>query len=718
MAIGGTEPTKTDASSIHLFHPIYHTYSVPMRSRIDVDRTWPARLDELDSEELIDMFSEPPQFVERVSPISIQFGEQIIRAHNWTELRIKILRQTLDLFGQIGRFIESSLRQGGGGARIPFTSISLDPDIIHRVIELDYDSGEATYQQLIGLFSDGAVAPGLTPPFQNLLPSMKDCEIRLIARITFTFFQRIIKKYQTFMKRHGEEGLVVISFWLPETAFDARVADLLREEFEEFAKKERLGKSHLVFLLDSDQAEFKENDVLMKSWNVLNRAPANGAAPKKAKTAGAGGPHSAVDGPPSVVFRDRIFSDWVAYANPSVKKLLDRTIAKVDSDLNTQGVHYCWAHFEELDAMAFSPKSVVNFKQKLVKLAELGYVPLSPDFYIRGKLRGQLGYAKSEPLPVDLREASAGCDWSEDRKGFVRWSGFKLNGAGEKVVAETRKYQRNTPEGLIEEEAPQCWKLAWELTRDAILAEAIGDADEMDSGMYGVLAGLVGGNNARRQKQNVMDFLTQYTFIYWREHFIQHDLSEADINIHEIANETLRQGLKPTLTEREAAIAGAAAQAIYFSFDSGRSTGTKYEHMDHRAFYQNVAVLTLAVCNSIYAWQWLGDSKKARKLVDLLKTELIGFESGYQRHHLSKYNVKKKCWEKALESQIEESKHNVVRRAATRVAATQLRPLGYTRDFSREDELATTNVGHIWAIEANNINWKFENPFYCGVKEK
>lgn len=712
MAIAGAEPAKPDAS-IHLFHPIYHTYSVPMRSRIDVDRTWPARLDELDSEELIDTFSEPPQFVERVAPVSVQFGEQIIRAHNWTELRVKILRQTLDLFGLIGRFIESTLKRGGAGSRIPFTSVSLDPDIIHRVIELDYETGESTYQQLVGLFGDGAISPGITPPFQNLLPTLSDSEIRTIARITFTFYQRIIKKYHAFLKRNGEEGLMVLSFWLPETAYQTRVIDILREEFDEFSRKERLGKSHLVFLLDSDQANFKETDVLMKSWNVLNP---NGAS-KKPRPA-AHGHHPATDSC-SVVFRDRVFSDWVAYANPSVKKLLDRTIAKVDSDLNAQGVHYGWAHFEDLDAMAFSPKSVVNFKQKLVKLAELGYVPLSPDFYIRGKLRGQLGYAKSEPLAVDMREESAGIDWSEDRRGFVRWNGQRLsNNSGEPVVAEARKFQRNTPEGLIEDEAPQCWKLAWMLTRDHCLKEAIGDPEEMDGGMYGVLADLVGGNNARRKKQNVMDFLVQYTHIYWREHFIQHDLSEADINIHEIANETLRQGLKANLTEREAAVAGAAAQAIYFAFDSGRATGTKYEHMDHRAFYQNVAMLTLAMSNAVYAYQWMGETKKARKLVDMIKTELIGFETAYQRYTLSKYNVKKKCWEKALEPHIDDSKHNIVRRAAVRVAATQLRPLGYTRDFSREDELATTNVGHIWSLESNNLNWKFENPYYCGVKEK
>ncbi len=717
-AATSAENTRADGTAIHLFHPIYHTFTTPIRSRIDVDRTWPVRLEDVDSEDLIDTFSEPPQFAERLSPVSAQFGDHIIRGHNWTELRIKLIRRALDLYGMIGRFMESALQQSGSGARIPFASFSLDPDTIHRIVELDYESGESTYQHLMAQFMEGTLAPGLTTPFHALLPLMSDTEIRLCARIAFVFYLRVIKKYQEFLKRHNEDGLVVIPFWVPESAFHSRVAEILNDEFCKFCKKERLGRPHLVFLLDSHQADFKENDVLMKSWNLLTNSSNGHVKSEPAKPVkGNASLHAATDSN-SVVFRDRVFSDWVVYANPSVKKLLDRTIAKVDSDLNTQGVHYGWAHFEDLDALVHNPKSVMNFKQKLVKLAELGYIPLSPDFYIRGKLRGQLGYTTNEPQPVKVKDNSAGPEWEPQSATFARWEGVKAGGSnGDKVVIEHRKYARNKPEGTIEEEAPQCWKVGWSKVRQACLRQIIGDLETCEGGMAEVLFHFAAGPNVQRKRENVHDFLTHYTYVYWREHFIQHDLSEADINIHEIANQYLRGGQKPALSEKDAAIAGAAAQAIYFALDSGRSTGTKYEHMDQRAFYQNVAMLTLAMCNAVYVYQWLKDGKRTRKMVDLIKSELIGFEGAFQKHNLSQFGVKRKSWEAALVSQIEESKDNVVKRAATRVAALHLRPLGFTREFSREDELTTTNVGHLWSVEISNINLKYENPYFCGVRE-
>ncbi len=722
MSLNGAESSKSDAPAIHLFHPIYHTYCTPIRSRVDVDRSWPIRLDDLDTEDLIDAFSEPPQFAERLAPVSIQFGDVYIKAYNWTELRIKILRNALDLFGMIGRFMESTLQQGGSGSKIPFTSLSLDPDTLHRVVELDYESGESTYQQLVQQITDGTIALALTTPFQGLLPQLSDTEIRLCAKVTFVFYLRLIRKYHEFLKRNGEDGLAVLPFWLPENAYHSRVTKIIEEEFSEFCKKERLGRPHLVFLLDSNQAEYRENDVLMKTWNVMNGTPTQAkgdTGPKKAvkPQTQQGNLHPAVEGA-SVVFRDRAFSDWVVYANPSVKKLLDRTIAKVDSDLNNQDVHYGWAHFEDLDALAVNPKSVFNLKQKLVKLAELGYVPLSPDFYVRGKLRGHLGCTPIEPQPVVLQENTAGGDWHPESRNFSRWEGIRTNPKDSKlVVADNRKYKRQLPEGFQEHEGSQGWKVGWSKCRNACIKAVIGNLETCEGGMAEVLGNLVGGNNAKKKSQNVMEFLSHYTYVYWREHFIQHDLSEADINIHEFANDHLRAGLKANLSEKDAAIAGAAAQAIYFALDSGRSTGTKPEHMDQRAFYQNVAMLTLAMCDAVYVYHWLKDTKRARKIVDLLKTELIGFETAYQRHGLTNYGIRRKNWEESLESEVPDSKDNVVKRAARRVAAVHLRPLGYTRDFNREDELTPTTVGHLWTDEINNINCKYENPYCCGARE-
>lgn len=728
LAASFTDSSKNDDPPLNLFHPIYHTYTYPVGTRIDVDRDWPIRLEEEDTEDLIDAFSEPPQFVERLAPISIHIGDQIVRGNNWTEVMIRVYRYSFRLFQAIGKFIDSTRPAGQrGNGRVPFMSLSIDPDTVHRLIEMDYESGEASYSNLIKQFGDGTLAPCLTTPFHAILPMLSDSEIRLCARISFLFYHRILKSYQQFLKKHGEDGLAVVPFWVPESAFHSRVESILREEFKAYCKKARLGKPHLVFLLDSDQAVQEQNDVLMKSWNLLEgRGGNNGKAPKNGSNgkaqrrnakAGSSGVHPGVDGT-SIVFRDRTFSEWSVYANPSVKKLLDRTIAKVDSNLNRQEIHYGWAHFESLDSMAFSAKSVSNFKQKLVNLIELGYVPLAPDFYVRGKLRGQLGYSDIEPKFVSVRDNSISADWEEESELFSRWQGVKASPKnGGAAIADSRTYQRLTPKGIIEEQGPQCWKYAWSLVRENCGRAVMGDIETGKGGMAEVLADMVHSKKADIRTRNLSDFLTEYTYVYWREHFIQQELSEADINIHEIANATLRADTRGSLSEVEAATAGAAAQAIYFALESFRSCGTRYENIDQRAFYQNVCMLTLAMCNAVYVYTYLGETKKARKMVDLIKSELIGFEGAYKRYKLRSLGVTKEMWSDAIKSEVEDSRKNIVARVASRVAASHLRPIGFTRDFSREDELEPTSVGHLWATEIENPNYRYENLYYCGVSE-
>lgn len=727
LAATFSDTEKNGASPINLFHPIYHSYTSLDGSRIDIDRSWPVHLEDQDPEDLIDTFSEPPEFVERLSPVSVQFGDGVLTGNNWTELMIKVYRHSLDLFEGIGNYIESAMKQGRDPVeKVPFTSISIEPDTLHRIIEMDYETGESTYARLMSQFSQGIVAPCLTTPFHSLLPLLGDTEIRLCARISFTFYLPILKKYQEFLNRRGEGDLAVVPFWVPETAFHGRLERILHEEFKKFCKKEHLGIPHLVFLLDSDQTEHKEYDVLMKSWNLLEhngRRSTNGSKQFK----GSNGIHPAVEDS-SVVFRDRVFSEWVVYANPSVKKVLDRTIAKVDSDLNQQGVHYGWAHFEDFESLAYSPRSVLNFKQKLVQLTELGYVPLSPDFYVRGKLRGQLGFARSEPMTVKVRDNSAGADWVPNSDTFARWEGLRKhdgNGtnraAGKShenlTVSEHRGYVRQTRNGNVEEEGFQCWKLGWSKVSATCWSSVVGNLDTCEGGMAEVLANFTGTKSAVVRQENVANFLHAYAYIYWREHFIQHDMSEADINVHRLANDHLRRKQKGRLKEKDAAIAGAAAQAIYFAMESKRSSATRHENMDQRAFFQNAVMLTLAMCDAVHVYHWLKDSKKSRRIVDMITAELIGFSGAFDRYDLSRWGVSRKSWDIAIESHIEESKENIVARAARRVAASQLRPLGYTHDFSREDELTPVSVGHLWTTELSNTNCCYENRYFCGVSE-
>lgn len=718
QSLATDETNGNETASIHLFHPIYHSFTNLIGNKVDIERILPADLDELDEEELIDTFSEPPAWAERFAPLGVQLGETIIRAKNAPELSMKVYRHMFEMFHGIGRFIESTVSQNQETTvRYPFMSLSVDPESMHQLIQSDYESGEMSYSTLMKLFSQGTLAPSLTTPFSIMLTQTKnEAELRFLVRSAMIFYSRILKIYAAFLKKQCETGLMVVPFWLPEGGYTESILNVIEEEFHQLCKSEKLGRGHLVFLFDNHQAEFNENDVLMKSWNQIPREDrSNGRSRKKDDTL-----HEGVKNI-SVVFRDRNFSDWVTHSNPSVKKLLDRTIAKVDSDINQLNVHYGWAHFEELDAVTFTPRAIMNFQQKLIKLTELGYLPLSPDFYVRGKLRGEFGCTPIEPQEVNMQDKSVGAGWDlENSLCHARWSGLQNscpNGGTAEPKLATRPFQKPGPEGKITVNSNPCWKLAWNKILDKCYDVVVGDLENCTGGMIEVLTGITGHNSKEKQFACAQDFLANYTYVYWREHFIQHDLAEADINIEELVHRHLRAGVKKSATQEQIALASGAAQAIFFLMEARRSTGAAWENMDQRAFYQNVVMLNLALINCMYVYHWMGDKKSVKDIFNLLKTELIEFEDAYDRYDLGSQGVSKNAWKTALKSEINDSKFNVVKRASLRTAARHLRPLGYIKEFTRQDANLSTNVGHIWSAESCRENFCYENMGFCGVQE-
>jgi len=684
---------------MNLLHPIFHAHGYHIGSRIDIERILPGNLEDEDCDLLIDDLSEPPHFIERMAAVSTRVGKETIRGKNWTELMIKSLRAVERLVAQITltihQIVQSKLGERG---MIPFMSLDLDADTIHHIIETDYELGENIYGKILELFRSGVVAPTLTIPFQIILPTVeREEDIRLLIRIGLNFYWPIISRYQRYVaKVHGED-VFVGAFWLPEGGYSARVLQILHEEFMAKCKEEKIGQPHLMLLLDHEQCVEHNRDSLMKSWNVVHLDD------KGRNTV-------------SVVFRDRTFSEWVMYSNPSVKKLLDRTIAKADSDLNAKGIEYCWAHFEDLYAFCFNPKTALNFKQKIIKLTELGYLPISPDVFVRRKFMGRYTRADNEPLVVQIKDRTASRDWHPNNMNLGRWEGVLDSNAARPVVDENHPYLRHTTNGRKEEPGSQCWKIAFNrMIRNCF--EAIrGEYDKPGPGMLRVLADLVPSSDRKIKRQNVQRFLTAYAYVYWREHFLNFDLAEGDLNLHTLAPETLLHGLRGAeLTDEQIVVAAVAAQAYYFALNSRESFSTTWENLDQRATYQAVVMASLALVNAIHVHHWLDQPEMAQQLVGLHREQLIGFESAYTRYGLADYGVKPEEWKQAIKSDVPESPMNVVERAARRIAARHLRDLGYKREFPKTDEAVTTNVGHIWSGEIHPGNFVWENPLFCGM---
>ncbi len=679
-------------------HPVYHLQAVQAGSRIDIDRVLPASLDDADLEELLEKLSEPPKFKERIAPVSTIIGSDIVRGRNWTDMMMKSYRIFFRLFGSMAFYLRQAMvEKFDERGMLPFTGLSMDPETLHLMIETDYEQGENTYGSLLELYHSGVVAPCATSPFHALLPLMdNEFDQRMALRVGLLMNWDEIVRYHQYLDSLGSNTQFIVPFWFPESAFSQRVLEILHEEFQALTREHRIRDPHLLILLDTAQVQPTDIDVLMKSWNVVKV-----------------GAEEYV----SVVFRDRSFSDWVTYSNPSVKKLIDRTIAKVDSGLNEHDVDYCWSHFEELEALTFSNKAAINYDQKITKLAQLSYMPMSPDMFVRRKMDGMFGKAVHEPQEVELKDNTAWSDWHA-QPSLGRWQGVLDSNAFFKLVDMHRPYTRRTRGGKQVEPGPQAWKPAWVATRDTISRAVKGNPETLEGGAVQVLAEIVAAKSPDVTRRNVQNFLTYWSHAHWREIFLQGDLSEADIDVQALVDQYLMQGIKREATEEEYATAAVAAQAYYFAMESHRSFATAYENLDNRMMYQSVVMATLAICNMVTVYNWLDRLSDAKSLVELLKTELLDFASAYDRYELAELGVTRQEWDESLISQVEESPMTVVERAARRTAARHLRPLGFRKDFTKEDEYMTTNVGHVWSAEIENTNYKWENKIFCGLREE
>ena len=126
---------------MNFLHPIFVELSPQVGSRVDIGRLLPVDIDKEDPEFLIEMFSEPPRYTERIAPVSTRLGQELIRGKNWTELMIKCYRIYARIFSHISAYVAQTLqdmfREKG---LVPMATLGVDPATLHRIICLLYKS--------------------------------------------------------------------------------------------------------------------------------------------------------------------------------------------------------------------------------------------------------------------------------------------------------------------------------------------------------------------------------------------------------------------------------------------------------------------------------------------------------------------------------------------------------------------------------------------------
>ncbi|HBF35418.1 TPA: hypothetical protein DDW35_12725, partial [Candidatus Sumerlaeota bacterium] len=644
----------------------YHSFTHLAGSRVDIERVLESDLRRSDPDDIVDDFSEPPHFYERLSPVTTTLGEAPIKGRNWTDMMIKCYRMFGKIFARSSGVLHQSLEAAHReGDMAPFMSLSVDPDTLVRLLERDNEAGENSYWKLMELFEAGALAPSVTVPFHVILPLLRnEFDQRLCIRLALQFFRPQLKTYEKYLKI-ARENQMVVSFWAPETALDASVIQIIQEEFFAFCTREKFAKPHLVLLASAPQANKQALDLVMKHWCALK----NGNANKNV----------------SLIFCDPSFSEWMMGSHPSIKKIIDRTIAKVDAGMDERGADYAWAHFEDLETLTYTARGAVNLEQRILKLCELGYLALSPDTFVRRKVMGKFGVDPTEPIPAGLYNNSPATDGQELPAVYSTWRGWSVGKDGVPKIHPATPFERTGAKTNVKCTGSASWKIAWTKTLHTCVESIAGDPGKLQNGVLSILAKLSGQKTKEDQRKAVEQFLLEYGMIYWREHFTQHNLSEADLRIDDMAARALRPGVKKELTPEEIATVGAAAQSYFFLLDAHNSLGMHALNIDQRALYQNAVMLTLSFCMAIAALHYHGQEEKAAELANLLESELLGFANAYERYNLAEFGVDKKDWEKTIASETPDSKLNVVERAARRIAARHLEDFGYNDQFPEDD---------------------------------
>lgn len=707
VAVGAAAATlrRSDKTANRL-HPIQVEYSYPVGSRIDMVDKLPPSLDEEDLEEWIEKLSSPREFEERIAPLTAQFNGEEIAAKNPTELRVKFVRVLARRLENVAEVLQQANRENfGEPGQVAFVGLGLDPETIVRIIELDYETADNVYSRIAKLWDAGHVSPLVTMPFHQLMPMVaNDAELRLMVRIAFELYWPLLRKHNRAVARIHGEKVFTCTAWLPEGAYSAKVLQVLHEEFVKLCEAEDVGQNHLILLLDCEQSKERESDVLMKRWNTLRPAPTT---------------RDIV----TIVYKERAFSDWVLEGHPSTKKQLDRTIAKVDAVLRDNNIDHQWAHFEPLMTLLSTFKACVAFEQKLIKLTELGYQPCSPDVFVRRKLLKLYGMEENEPRRTTLKDMTCWQSYADAEASLVRYRGIEETGglSPKPVLGAERPYPRRLLDGTTRKaRGNPCWKPAlWECLR-ATHRAIVGEPRTHMGGMLGLLRSITPIERVPVMMRNIEDFLVRYARIHWKEHFIQHVYSEADIRLDEFARETLLAGAAEDaeLGDEQVLIAGAAAEAIYLAHQGLSSVAFAYEHIDQRATYENVAMMTLALVHAITALRWANNKEEADRLFGVWKTELLDFSSAFTRHKIEALGVEEKTWRVTIKSHVPDSELNIVERAARRLGAIHLRRMGYREHFDKKDETISTNVGHVWSVEIDHPNLKWENELFCGLTEE
>lgn len=683
-----------------MMHPLEHSIGALSGCYIDIEDKFLQEIKKEHEETLFDNLNNPPFMRERYSPVSTEVNDKTYRGINLSRMLLKAYQEFMNLMKEAALQNRQLIYKMGERKFIPFLGLAIDPATLHRSLEMDYETGTNIYSTYSDLFQSGIIAPTITVPFHIILPSLEnEFDLRFCLRTAVQFYMPFLEKYYQYVEKTLKEKTFVAGFWFPECAYNNRVGTIATEEFYREVKTRGIKKAQLYFMFDAGQSKEENKDELIKRVNYISLGKANIWC----------------------FFRENYFSNWVCYQNPSIKKVLDKTMAKLNTDKRKNIAQYHWCHFFEFEALIHSKKSAVNFKNIIVKFFETQYLPLAPNEYLRRKLEKRYLSFSYEPFKTAVLDNSSwvsSATWEGDPFGLTRWTGLNTLADGslcadeKKTISRIQLDEDNNPVMedkeicIEEEEVEQCWKIALNEVKKEILEFVRGNPEKPDHGVMEIL---------RHYQPNLkfpdaaLELFSDYQKIYFKEHFIVHEKKAVELNDLLTRHLNINRSKLPMT---DVCILGYALRAYYFTLESFRSSSVHWENFDNQHVYQCSMYLSLSLITLYYVYKYLGWTDHAKKCLDLYHEILVKFENTYERYNLKQYNVTKKVFTDTIKPAIDNAKYNVVARAARKIGARHLSQEDVDWLQKKDGELKSF-TDHVWNGELHRANIVWDEPNYC-----
>ncbi|MGQ9582580.1 MAG: hypothetical protein ACUVV6_03590 [Thermoplasmatota archaeon] len=620
-----------------------------------------------------------PRFEERVSPVALRMGEEVVRGENWTDAMLRFYGVVWRLFEEVGgeRRREAAGGRGRTGRTAPFCSVDVEPATLQLLAERHPGSFSA-FRRLV---EEEVVAPVATAPFHILLPHVPGRERRILAGLGLRLHELL------FPTTRGAP----VGFWLPEGLYSREagltVVEAAARQYADPAEGGVAGpvvgspgagaRRCLYFVLDRSQLEGIPFPQAALSANFV-----------------------VLDGERVLVFgRDRALSDRWAFRQGTARELALEILATCsDAVKEERGIQYSLTLASDLESLAAAADQGERFRELRRELAGMGVDMVPHPVFLSRKLSGEYasweGEAEAEEFRVVVRDFSSwsdytdqGVDYSSDTRwtGLRRWDGL--------VVSRVHRGRR----------VSQIWKQGLSKVQERVTRIVARGVEEALAACVSPGAGLGPGEEE--------EFLLAYSSVVFTPLLLAAGARSPPLDFRGIVD----RHFPGCRRDEEAAL---AARAYYEALISNRSCPRFWESIDTRVTFQCAAFMAHSLLDLAEACERLGLMERAREAERVFVTNLIDFHEVYRYYNLGSlfgylgWEVSEEAWHMAVQSEVpERSGYDVVKRAALFVALREgtgpaQRALA-ERPFDPAQVVADT--AHI----EGELHGEWANPRFC-----